>query len=297
MRAEFLPFSPPSIGAEEIEAVAAALGSGWITTGPRVREFEAAFAECVGAPAALAVSSGTAALHVSLLALGIGPGTAVVGTPMTFASSINVIEHAGARPVLVDVQADSLNIDPQRVAEAVARDPEIRALMPVHLYGQPCDLDPLLEIARAHGLGIVEDAAHSLPAAYGGRQIGSPLDATGGVAEDSLGRPYFGAVVVSRDAHQRYSAQGSWYYEVVRAGFKYNMPDIQAALGLQQLRRLPAFSERRRAAVRRYDAAFSGIPEVETPTVRPNRDHAWHIYALRLNLERLNLGRGLARLC
>jgi len=316
MRDTFLPFSPPFIGDEEIAEVVDTLRSDWITTGPKVRRFEEEFAAFIGAPAALALHSGTAALHVALVALGIGPGDAVITTPMTFCSCVHVIEHVGARPVLVDVEPDTLNIDPGGIAKALDSSPfNIRAILPVHLYGHPCDMDAIGEIARRHDLAIIEDAAHALPARYRGRRIGSPPEirdlrgvtcfsfyatknlttAEGGMltgppdlVEEARLWSLHG---MSRDAWRRYSAEGSWYYEVIRPGFKYNMTDIQAALGLHQLRKLPQFQARRREIVQRYNEAFSRFEELQTPVERPEVEHAWHLYVLRLNLERLKISR------
>ena len=316
MRDTFLPFSPPFIGDEEIAEVVDTLRSDWITTGPKVRRFEEEFAAFIGAPAALALHSGTAALHVALVALGIGPGDAVITTPMTFCSCVHVIEHVGARPVLVDVEPDTLNIDPGGIAKALDSSPfNIRAILPVHLYGHPCDMDAIGEIARRHDLAIIEDAAHALPARYRGRRIGSPPEirdlrgvtcfsfyatknlttAEGGMltgppdlVEEARIWSLHG---MSRDAWRRYSAEGSWYYEVIRPGFKYNMTDIQAALGLHQLRKLPQFQARRREIVQRYNEAFSRFEELQTPVERPEVEHAWHLYVLRLNLERLKISR------
>jgi dTDP-4-amino-4,6-dideoxygalactose transaminase len=340
MRQTYLPFSPPLIGEEEIAEVIDTLRSDWITTGPKVRRFEEEFAAYIGAPAALALNSCTAALHVALATLGIGPGDAVITTPMTFCSSVHVIEHVGARPILVDVEPDTLNIDPRKVEAVVtqlAHRPQttdcrpqpsavggreqrsavggrIKAILPVHLYGHPCDMDALTQIAQEHNLAIIEDAAHALPAKYKGRTIGT--SAVGGppsavcfsfyatknltTAEGGMltGSPEFideariwSLHGMSRDAWKRYSSEGSWYYEVIRPGFKYNMTDIQAAIGLHQLRKLPQFQARRREIVRRYNEAFSRFEELQIPTERPEVEHAWHLYVLRLNVERLNLSR------
>lgn len=317
MRDTFLSFSPPLIGEEEIAEVLDTLRSDWITTGPKVKRLEADFAEFVGAPAALAVSSATDAMQVALAALGIGPGDEVITTTMTFCSTVHVIEHLGAKPVLVDVEPDILTLDPARVAKAITS--QTRALLPVHLYGHPCEMDGLLALARQYNLVIVEDAAHALPTKYKGRLIGSP-PANGVPLGDLRWAACFsfyatknlttgeGGMVagprdlidqarmwslhgMSRDAYKRYSAEGSWYYEVVLPGFKCNMTDIQASIGLHQLRKLPQFQARRRAVVSRYQAAFSQFEELQIPIERPEVDHAWHVYALRLNLERLTIDR------
>src|ERR1041384_7431194 len=319
MRETFLSFSPPLIGEEEIAEVIDTLRSDWITTGPKVRRFEAEFASAVGAPAALGLNSGTAALHTALAALGIGPGDAVVTTPMTFVSSVHAIEHVGALPVLADVQPDTLNIDPLRVAEACesarARGLRVKALLPVHLYGHPCDMNPLMDLACADGLAVVEDAAHALPASHAGRSVGSfarlyavPVftcfsfyatkNLTTGEGGMLTGPPelidearVWRLHGMSRDAWNRYSAKGSWFYEVVRPGFKYNLTDIQAALGLAQLRKLARFQVRRAEIVRRYSDAFARYEELSVPGKRPEVEHAWHLYVLRLNLERWRITR------
>lgn len=314
MRKEFLSFSPPLIGEEEIEEVVQSLRSGWITTGPRVERFQNEFREFIGAPAALALNSCTSALHVALAALGIGAGDKVVSTPMTFASSIHVIEHVRAQPVLVDVEKDTLNIDPEKVEAAVRADPSIKAIIPVHLYGHPCDMGPILDIAQRHRLAVIEDAAHSLPASYRGRMIGAPAggDVTNLVAfsfyaTKNLTTGEGGMLTgppevidqarmwslhgMSRDAYKRYSAEGSWFYEVLVPGFKYNMPDLQAAIGIQQLAKLPRMQRRRREIVDQYHEAFATLSGVERPVERPDVESAWHIYALRLNLDALSIDR------
>lgn len=311
------------MGEDEIVEVSETLRSGWITTGPKVAQFEHEFSRAVGAPAALAVSSGTAALHLALTVLGIGPGDAVITTPMTFCSTVHVIEHVGARPILVDVEPDTLNLDPAAVSKTLERvagdSPQkvahVKAILPVHLYGHSCELNSLMQLAARYKLAIVEDAAHSLPAKYRGRMIGafaelSPvamLTAFSFYATKNLAVGEGGMLCgptplldearvwslhgMSRDAWKRYSSEGSWYYEVIRPGFKYNMTDIQAAIGLQQLRRLSFFHERRIEIVRRYSEAFSTMQEFELPASRNEIEHAWHLYVLRLNLDRLVISR------
>jgi len=306
MRSEFLQFAPPLIGEEEIDEVVATLRSGWITTGERAQRFEQEFGSFVGAPAALALNSATSAMHVALAAVGIGEGDAVVSTTMTFASTIHVIEHQRARPVLVDVEPDTLNLDPDQVEAAVRREPNVKAIMPVHLYGHPAEMDAIYEIASRHGLAVIEDAAHSLPAKYRGRCIGSPAPGFDGpnlvafsfYATKNLTTGEGGMLTgspeliesarawslhgMSRDAFKRYTSEGSWRYDVTLPGFKYNMPDLQAAIGLHQLRRLGEMQKRRRAIVAMYDEALGPIESLETPVARPHVDSAWHIYLLRL---------------
>jgi dTDP-4-amino-4,6-dideoxygalactose transaminase len=306
-RTNFLAFSPPAISEAEIEAVVDTLRSNWITTGPKTKRFETEFAEYLGAKGALALNSCTAGLHVALASSGIGPGDEVITTPMTFCASANVIEHVGARPVLVDVEPDTLTLDPHRVAEAIT--PKTKAILPVHYAGHPTDMKPIMELARQHDLIVVEDAAHSLPASYEGQKIGTIGDFTafsfyatknlttaeGGMLTGSPERMDRARVIslhgMNRDAWKRYTAEGSWYYEVVEPGFKYNMTDIQAAIGLVQLERLTKMQGRRREIVAQYNEAFSAIDALQPPVERSNVESAWHLYVLRLNLDRLKINR------
>ena len=306
-RSTYLSFSPPLIGEEEIAEVVDTLRSDWITTGPKAAQFEAEFAAAVSAPAAVAVNSCTAALHTALLASGIGPGDEVITTPLTFAATVNVVEHVGARPVLVDVERDTLTIDPTLIEVAITG--RTRAIIPVHYAGHPADLDPIHGLARARRLLVLEDAAHAIPAAYRGRKIGSGANpvafsfyatknlttAEGGMLTGEHGFLERARLLtlhgLSRDAWKRYDKGGSWRYEVLAPGFKYNMTDIQAALGLWQLRKLPAFQERRRQVARRYTEAFQGDEAFELPVERPSVEHAWHLYVLRLRPGVLRIGR------
>ncbi|OLC75006.1 MAG: UDP-4-amino-4,6-dideoxy-N-acetyl-beta-L-altrosamine transaminase [Gemmatimonadetes bacterium 13_1_40CM_4_69_8] len=306
-RSTFLPFSTPTIGEEEIREVVDTLRSRWITTGPKAKRFESEFATYLQAPGALALSSCTAALHTALKTLGIGPGDEVITTPMTFTATVNVIEHVGARPVLADVEPDTLNIDAGEVEAAIT--PRTRAILPVHYAGHPVDLDALRALARVYRLAIIEDAAHALPARYKGQLIGgggNPVafsfyaiknltTAEGGMLTAD---PEFLAQArvvslhgMSRDAWKRYDQGGGWFYEVVLPGFKYNMTDIQAALGLCQLRKLEQFQQRRREIVSQYNRAFLDEPALQLPVARPEVEHAWHLYALRLRLEALTISR------
>ncbi len=306
-RAEFLSFSPPSITEEEIAAVVETLRSDWITTGPKTRQFEVEFAASLGADGALALNSCTAGLHLALAALEIGPGDEVITTPMTFAASVNVIEHVGATPVLADVEADTLNLDPARAFERIT--PRTRAILAVHYGGHPAEMRPLLAQARKHGLAVIEDAAHALPAKYEGQSVGTLADFTsfsfyatknlttaeGGMLTGSPERLARARILslhgMSRDAWKRYSVEGSWFYEVVEPGFKYNMTDIQASIGLVQLSRLAQMQARRREIVAQYQAAFGAMPELQPHVARPNVDSAWHLFPLRLNLDQLTINR------
>jgi dTDP-4-amino-4,6-dideoxygalactose transaminase len=306
-RTQFLPFSPPTIGEDEIAEVVDTLRSQWITTGPKTKRFETEFAAAVQAPAALALNSCTAGLHTALATLGIGPGDEVITTPITFAASVNVIEHVRARPVLVDVEADTLNIDPLAVARAITS--RTRAILPVHFAGHPANLDALQELATSHQLALVEDAAHALPASYRGRKIGSGKNpvafsfyatknlttAEGGMltgdAEFVDRARVFSLHGMSRDAWKRYDRGGSWRYDILLPGFKYNMTDIQSALGLVQLKRLAEFDVRRRQIVAQYQEAFGADSAFECPAARSDVSHAWHLYVLRLRPEVLSIGR------
>lgn len=307
-RDTMLPFSPPAVGEEEIAEVIDTLRSGWITTGPKTRHFEEEFAERVGAQSALGLNSCTAALHLALVTLGVGPGDEVITTPMTFVSTVNVIEHVGATPVLVDIDPETLTIDPARVAEAITD--RTKVLLVVHYAGHPADMGPLMALAIARNLYIVEDAAHAVAAAYKGQRVGSigDLTAFSFYATKNLTTAEGGMLTgrrelietarvlslhgMSRDAWRRYEGSGRWYYEVVRPGFKYNMSDIQAALGLVQLQRLDAMQERRRQIAWQYTEAFNRMHALQAPSERGSIRHAWHLYVLRLHLDRLQIDRG-----
>jgi dTDP-4-amino-4,6-dideoxygalactose transaminase len=306
-RSDFLAFSPPTVGDEEIGEVTRTLRSDWITTGPRTKLFEQEFASRVRARAALALNSCTAALHTALATADLGDGDEVITTPMTFAASVNVIEHVRARPVLADVEPDTLNIDPAQVERAIT--PRTRAIIVVHYAGHPAEMDAIHDLGREHRLLIVEDAAHALPAAYRGRPIGSgdnpaafSFYATKNLTTAEGGMLTAGAEFVdrarpvslhgmTRDALARYEKGGHWYYEILMPGFKYNMTDIQAAIGLCQLRKLDRFQRRRREVVAAYTHAFADVDALEPPTARAEVEHAWHLYVLRLHLETLRIDR------
>jgi dTDP-4-amino-4,6-dideoxygalactose transaminase len=306
-RRDFLPFSPPLIDQQDIDEVVDTLRSGWITTGPKTRRFETELSAYLGAPATLALNSCTAGLHTALVTLGVGPGDEVITTPMTFSASVNVIEHVGARPILVDVEPDTLNISPSCIERAIT--PRTRAIIPVHYGGHPADLDPIHDLAGAHGIAVIEDAAHALPARYKGRLIGSGPNPVafsfyatknlttgegGALAADAAFLDQARVVSLhgmSRDAWRRYDNGASWFYEVLLPGFKYNMTDIQAALGLAQLRKLDRFQQRRREVVALYNQAFARTEALEVPVERPDVEHAWHLYPLRLRPDALRIGR------
>ncbi len=284
-RSTFLSFQPPAIGEEEIAAVAETLRSGWLTSGPNAEELERRFAEYVGARHAVALASGTAALHLSLVAAGIGPGDEVITTPITWPASANVVVHAGARPVFADVRESDLNIDPDAVAAAVT--PRTKAILPVHLAGQPCDLDPL----HALGLPVIEDAAHATESTYRGRKIGAlslatcfSLYATKNVAagEGGMVTTDDGELAAAiRNLRLMRRGEGS-LYDVTVAGFKANLSDVLAAVALCQLEKVEEHAEIRRRHVAAYDAAVAELPGLE-PLVRDPRDvHALHLYVVRV---------------
>ena len=308
VREQFLPFNQPDIGEEEIDEVVKTLRSGWITTGPRTKEFERRFAAYVNSRHAIAVNSCTGGLHVALAAAGIGPGDEVVVPTMTFCATANVVVHLGATPIIVDVEPDTLNIDPQCLDAAITR--RTKAVIPVHLYGHPCEMDRINDITEAHDVLVIEDAAHAVAAEWRGRRIGSFSLATAFsfYATKNLTTAEGGMITtddddyaermrilslhgISRDAWKRYSAEGSWYYEVSVPGFKYNLTDLQAALGLHQLSRLEDMTCRRAKLAGQYRAGLSGLPEVELPIVRPGIRHAWHLYPIRLRPELLTIDR------
>lgn len=307
-RADFLPFHVPTIGEEEIRAVVEVLKSGWLTTGSKAKEFEQQFARFVGARHAVAVNSATAALHLGLAAVGVKEGDEVIVPTMTFAATAEVVLYLKAKPVLVDCTEDTLNIDSEALQAALTR--RTKALVPVHFAGQPCDMQSILPFARAHGLKIIEDAAHALPARDGGRMVGGIGDITcfsfyatktittgeGGMA--TTDNPEWAEKMrvlslhgISHDAWNRYSAQGSWYYEVTSVGYKYNLTDIAASLGLEQLKKAHAFATVRRHIAQAYTAAFADLPEIRTPVCAAGKQHAWHLYVIQLDLDRLSIDR------
>ena len=288
-RETFLSFQPPAIGEEEIAAVAETLRSGWLTTGPRAAELERRFAEYVGAKHVLALSSGTAALHLALLGVGVEPGDEVITSPITWPATANVIVHAGAIPVFADVRDSDLNIDPERVAELVG--PKTKAILPVHLAGQPCDMDPLLEL----GVPVVEDAAHAAESEYRGRKIGSLSDATcfSLYATKNIAAGEGGLIATNRDDVARTvddmrvmrRGHGS-LYDIVVPGYKVNLSDVLASIALCQLDKVERHGEIRRRYVAAYDAAVSELDGIE-PLARDPRDvHALHLYIVRVDPER-----------
>ena len=314
MNDNFIPFHRPSIGEEEINEVADTLRSGWLTTGPRAACFEREFSAHVGAPYAIAVNSATAGLHLALAGMNVGPGDEVITTPLTFCATVQAILHVGASPVLADIGLDG-NIDPEQILKRITT--RTRAVIPVHLAGLPCEMGPIWALAREHGMYVIEDAAHAVGAHYEDRPIGAG-PAGIGAASDAVVFSFYatknlttgeGGMITthrpalaktmrmlslhgtSHDAWDRYTEHGNWHYDVLAHGFKYNLSDIQAAIGISQLRKLEHFIERRTLYAGIYHRGLGGLEEVELPPDNPRSRHAWHLYTLRLNLQRLKIDR------
>ena len=298
----FLPFARPDIGDAEIAAVTEAMRSGWVTTGPVTRQFEQNFVDYLGGGLqGVAVNSATAGLHLALEALGIGPGDEVIAPTLTFTATVEVVRYLGADAVLVDVDPVTLNIDPEKIRAAIT--PRTKAIMPVHYGGLACDMDAILAIAQEHGLKVVEDAAHALPTTWRGTLVGqlqSDVTVFSFYANKTITTGEGGMAVtrdaalaqrmrvmrlhgMNRDAFDRFTSKTpAWYYEVVAPGFKYNMTDVAAAMGVQQLARLPQFVQRREQLAQRYHAALANLPLVLPATAPAGDIHAWHLYVVRL---------------
>ncbi|OIO28499.1 UDP-4-amino-4,6-dideoxy-N-acetyl-beta-L-altrosamine transaminase [Candidatus Micrarchaeota archaeon CG_4_10_14_0_2_um_filter_60_11] len=302
-RKEMLPYFRPYLNEEEVDAAAETIRSGWLCMGPKVIEFEKAFGKYVGCRHAVAVSSCTAALHLSLIAQGVGPGDEVITTPYTFVSTVNVIEHVGAKPVFADIDYETFNIDPEAVRKKVTK--KTKAIIPVHFAGQSCAMDGISEIAEDKGVAVIEDAAHAAGTKYKGRRVGSQshlacfsfyvnkniTTAEGGMITtdnaklaERLGELRLQGM--SRDAWKRYSAKNKWRYDVAEPGWKYNLTDLQASIGLVQLKRIEQVARKRAAIADRYNEAFEGIDGLKTPS-EAEPGHCWHLYPLRV--------RGMAR--
>ncbi len=308
MRDTFLPFAKPSLGEEEISELVDSLRSGWITTGPKTEKFTEAFREYVGGRHASALSSATAGLHLAVLAHGVGPGDEVITTPMTFAATLNVVELAGATPVLADIDRRNLNIRVEEIEKKIT--PRTKAVIPVHYVGQPCDLDPILDLARKHRLAVIEDAAHAIGTEYRGKRIGSfPTTSVFSFHPNKNITTGEGGMVVTddeevfekvsllkfhgmdRNAWKRFAKSGSPRYDIALPGYKYNMMDIQAALGLHQLPRLEGFIEKRRKLAEAYQKDFRDAPLLLPEAVPWPSKHAWHLYAPLVDVDRLTIDR------
>jgi dTDP-4-amino-4,6-dideoxygalactose transaminase len=311
MRSEFLVFGKPRIEEEDIAEVVATLRSGWIGMGPRTIQFERDFAAYTGAKHAIAVNSCTAALHLGLIAAGVGPGDEVITTPLTFAATANVIEHVGARPVFADIDRRTQNLDPARVAEKIT--PRTKMIVPVHMLGRAADMDPLLALAAEHGLKIMEDAAHAVETVYRGRHAGTighfaafsfyanknvttgeggMLTTDDDAAADHIRRLRLHGI--SKDAWKRYSSEGFTPYELVEPGYKYNMLDLTAALGLGQLRRVEENWRIRERLVALYNEGLAEVPGLTIPALEPLEPgdrHSWHLYTIAIDLEGMTIGR------
>jgi perosamine synthetase len=307
VREKILPYGRQWLDEEDIQAVIKVLRSDWLTTGPKVAAFEQVFADFVGAREAVAVSSGTAALHAAMYAIGIGPGDEVVVPPMTFAASANCVVFQGGTPVFADVDPDTLLLDPAHVEAKIT--PRTKAILAVDYTGQPCDYDALRAMADRHGLILMADACHALGGSYKGRPVGSLADLStfsfhpvkhvttgegGTITADDLDLAQRMRVFrnhgITSDHRQR-EQQGSWFYEMVDLGYNYRLTDLQCALGMNQLRKLPGWVARRQEIARRYDAAFTEIPAVKPLGVREDVSHAYHLYVIRLNLDQLQVDR------
>lgn len=305
---KIIPFHSADVGEEEAQAAAEVIRSGWLTMGPKTIEFEQRFASYVGAKHAIGVSSCTAGLHLALDAIGLKQGDEVLVPTTTFTATAEVVAYFKAKPVLVDVDAESLCIDLDDAERRITA--QTRAIVPVHYAGQPCDMDAIHELAKRHKLRVIEDAAHSLPASYKGVRVGalSELTAFSFYATKTLTTGEGGMVTtdneelavrmrmmrlhgIGRDAWKRYTAEGSWFYEVLNPGYKYNLTDIQSAIGLVQLGKCDRMNARRCEIASRYTERFVKERALEVPTVRVDRDSSWHLYVLRLNLEELTITR------
>jgi len=303
-----VPFHRAAIGEEEARAVNEVLRSGWLTMGPKTFEFEKEFAKYVGAQHAIAVSTGTAALHLSLEAAGVQAGDEVLLPTTTFTATAEAVTYVGARPVLVDIDPVTMNMDPEDAARRITL--KTKAIIPVHLGGQTCDMDEIHALAQVHHLRVIEDAAHAFPSEYKGKRVGQISEFTcfsfyatktlttgegGMITTDNLEAANRMRLMrlhgIERDAWKRYRGDGSWFYEVLEAGFKYNLTDFQSAIGLVQLAKCDAMRQARERIAHQYSDAFSSCEELLTPTVLPDRVTSWHLYILRLRLDRLNVDR------
>jgi perosamine synthetase len=306
--ADFLPFALPDISELEIASVVETLRSGWITTGPKTKEFERRFAEAAGAPHAVMLNSCTAALHLALEAVGLRRGDEVIVPSFTFAATAEVVRYFDAVPVLVDVRATDHNVDPAAVERAITS--KTKVILPVHFAGSPCDIDEILAIARARGIAVIDDAAHAFPCNYKGRRVGTLADITcfSFYGTKTITTAEGGAAVtanaewanrmrvmslhgISRDAWNRYTAEGNWYYEVVAPGYKYNLTDIASALGLVQLSRAREMAQKRSRIASLYDAAFRSCEALELLSTPTDREHAHHLYVVKLRPDTLTIDR------
>ena len=305
---KYIHFAQPLFGEEEKKEIIAALESGWVTLGPRTKQFEEQTAEYIGCKYAVAVSSCTAGLHLSLLAAGIGKGDEVITTIFTFAATANTIIHVGAKPVFVDIDSKTFNIDPEKIEEKITK--KTKAIMPMHYGGQPVEMDKVMKIAKKHNLVVIEDAATAIGAEYKGKKVGNISDfavfsfhpiknmSTGDGGMVTTNNEKFAEQLsilrlhgMSKDAWKRHSASGSWLYDIVAPGFKYNMTDLQAALGIHQLKKLDQFIKTREKYAQMYDMAFTDTPEITLPYVGSNIKHARNLYTILIDTKKLSIDR------
>ena len=295
----YIPYGTQSISEEDIQAVVDVLRSDYLTTGPKVAEFEKKVAEYVGAKYAVAIANGTAALHAACFAAGIKEGDEVITTPITFAASANCALYCGAKPVFADIDSDTYNISPKEIEKKITD--KTKAIIPVHYTGQPCDMDTILEIAKKHHLIVIQDAAHALGADYKGKRIGSIPDMTtfsfhpvkhittgeGGMIVTNDEKLYERLVLfrshgITRDEKLLHKKEGDWYYEQLALGYNYRITDIQCALGVSQLKRLDEFVAKRRALVKRYNEAFGGAKGIKIPAQQEGCNSSWHLYVIQV---------------
>jgi perosamine synthetase len=308
MNKDYLLFHKPFISEDEINEMVDTLQSGWLSMGPKTIKFEEEFNKYIGSKRSVAVSSWTAAGHLTLEAFGIEKGDEVIVPTMTFPATAEIVCYFGATPVIVDVDEDTLNISLNEIEKAIT--PKTKAIIPVHYGGQPCDLDEIHEIAKTHNLKVLEDAAHSLPATYKGKKIGTISDVTcfSFYATKTLSTGEGGMICtnneeiaercaimrlhgINRDAWKRYSEAGSWYYEVVAPGYKYNFTDLQASLGLPQLKKVDIMWEWRKKIASRYFEGLKHLDLITLPTIKSDRESSWHLFPIRLNLDMITKNR------
>ena len=308
MNNDFLLFHKPFISEDEVDEIVDTVRSGWLSMGPKTIRFENKYSEYIGVQNSIAVSSWTAAGHLTLEAFGIKAGDEVIVPTMTFPATAEIVCYFGAKPVIVDVEKDTLNMSPEIIEKAITS--KTKAIIPVHYAGQPCDLDEIHDLARKHNLKVLEDAAHALPATYKGVKIGSLSDVTcfSFYATKTLSTGEGGMICtndeeiaerckimrlhgINRDAWKRYTDSGSWYYEVVAPGYKYNFTDLQASLGLPQLKKVDTMWKSRQNIAAKYTAILKDLDTIELHTVKPDRESSWHLFPIRLHLNRLTKNR------
>jgi perosamine synthetase len=308
MKNDFLLFHKPFISEEEVDEIVDTVRSGWLSMGPKTIRFEDSFSEYIGVKNSVAVSSWTAAGHLTLEAFGIKEGDEVIVPTMTFPATAEIVCYFKAKPVIVDVSPDTLNISLDAIEKAIS--PRTKAIIPVHYAGQPCDMDEIHELAKKHNLKVLEDAAHSLPAIYKGKKVGTMSDVTcfSFYATKTLSTGEGGMICtnddeiaerckimrlhgINRDAWKRYTESGSWYYEVVAPGYKYNFTDLQASLGIPQLKKVDAMWNWRKKIAAKYTEAFKDLDTLQLHTIKPDRESSWHLFPVRLYLDRLTKNR------